>query len=521
MASIEPTRPDYAPTPAPDAAEQPVLRALARLVRRRWLVILIPLIAIPFVAYSISSHQTKQYQATATLLFQDTAGGQQLASGDPAREAATNISVLQSGLITQRAMKKLGGTEGSVSFTNSADANLVQIDATSRTPQRTADLANGVATEYIKFRQRQTQSQLAAQETRINQRIAQLKGSTRTADKRQKKTLTGIVRGINLKQATLAPDVRQLGVATAPSSPSSPHPTRSALIGILLGLAIGFGIAFALERLDLRVRDPREFETAFGRPILGRIPRSRALSKTPPGEWLPPMESQAFADLRAKLRHHVGSPNGHAKSVVITSAQAAEGKTTVAWHLACAAAGPHQRVLLIEADLRRPGLSAKLRTDGTPGLSDVLQGDAAISEAVRQVPIGTADNTGNGNGNTRHRGTREPRTVDVLFAGSPAGDPTGLLESPEMRDFMKWAIEVYDLVLIDTPPTSVANDAVPLVTRTDGVIVVGRLAKSRVAAVADLSKQLREINAPTVGIVVNSSEVERHVYDYYYARPRD
>src|SRR4051794_23285439 len=533
MATNDPSAsgmPAYAappPPPPPAEAEQTALRALGRLIRRRFIVILVPLLAVPAAAVAITSGQPKKYTAQATLIFADS-GKANLASGDPAREAATNIGVLQTGVITDRTLKRIGGTEGKVKFTSDAEANLVKVAATSRSPRRAARIANGVSREYIAFRLRQTKTTLKLERARVDKRISELKQpggsfSRRKIARSQIKSLTGRSRALTNSIATLTPDVRQIGVARAPSSPSSPHPVRAGIIGFLLGLALGFAIAFALERLDLRVRDPREFETAFGRPILGRIPRSRALAKAPPGRDLPPVEAQAFADLRAKLRYATqtggGSANGngngngngdrHPSTVVVTSAEAAEGKTTVAWHLACAAAAPRSKVLVIEADLRRPGLSAKLGTDGTPGLSEVLQGHATLHDAVRQIPIEPRTNGG---------GKPRLRTVDVLFAGSPATDPTSLLESREMHDVLDHAATEYDLVILDTPPTSVAQDAVPLVTRADGVVVVGRLAKSRLGSIADLNKTLTEVSAHTYGVVVNSTALPRDVYHYYYDR---
>ncbi len=500
-------------SPPPPTEQETILRALPRLIRRRALVILVPLLVVPAVAVLLANKQPKEYSAVASIVFRDTQG---LASADPAREAATNVGVLETGVIADAAKKKLGLSNGDVTFTSSPDSNLVNVKATARSPKNSARLANAVARGYIAYRLSATKDQLGAEEQRIRAELPTINGHDKVS-KAQRSTLRRRLRALTLESATLTPEAQQVGRATPPSGPSAPHPMRSGIIGGAVGLLIGLLIALALERLDLRVLDPRHFEQVFGRPILGRIPRSRALSKTPPGKDLPPVEGQAFADLRANLRHHVGSPNGHAKSLVVTSAEAAEGKTTVAWHLACAAATPHQRVLVIEADLRRPGLSAKLGTDGTPGLSEVLLGRASMEQATRQIPIGPREN-GNGNGNGH--GRRRARTVDVLFAGSPANDPTSLLESPEMQTLLEHAKEAYDLVIIDTPPTTIAKDAVPLVSSASGVLVVGRLAKSHVGPVADLSKQLREIDAPMVGVVVNSTEVPRNMYDYYYARPR-
>jgi succinoglycan biosynthesis transport protein ExoP len=285
--------------------------------------------------------------------------------------------------------------------------------------------------------------------------------------------------------------------------PVSPKPLRAGIVGGFIGLIIGLALAVMRERLDLRVREPQQFEDAFGRPIIGRIPDSSALSKSSLQASLPPVEGQAFRDLRANLRHAVGDRD--ARSVVITSAIPSEGKTTVAWNLAREAAGAGARVLLVEADLRRPGLSVKLGTEPGAGLSDYIQGLATLEQATRQLPI---PSTSNGDGHTR--------VIDIVFAGSPPRDATGLLESDRMAWFLDHAAMIYDLVVIDTPPLSVASDAVPLIGRVSGVIVVGRLETTTRGAMGELCKQLTNLDAHVLGIVVNSSGVPRDTYRYYY-----
>jgi capsular exopolysaccharide synthesis family protein len=511
MGESESQRADYYAPAAPEG-ESSALRALPTLLRRRAIVILIPLLAVPAVAVQLAVHQKKEYTASSTLLFQSTR--HRLASEDDQREAATNVGVLQTGVLSQRAKQKLGGSDGSVAINGSSQSNLINVQATAHSPRRASDLANAVARQYIAFRADAVQNDFQQQEQGVRRQIGKLPAfAFGKAATQQRRSLRQRLRRISLASLAVTSDVRQITIASPPGSPSSPHPVRSGIIGGLVGLLLGLAAALALERLDLRVRDPRFFESVFRRPILGRIPRSRALSKTPPGVLLPPIEGQAFADLRANLRQV--AVNGNGRSLVVTSAEAREGKTTVAWHLACAAAGPRHRVLVIEADMRRPGLSAKLGTDGVPGLSEVLEGKVSLDEAIREISIQPRTN-GNGNGN----GRRRPRTVDVLFAGSATQDPTGLLESQEMEDMLVQVARDYDLVIVDTPPASVASDAVPLITHVGGVIVVGRLAKSKQGAVSELGKRLEQIDAPTLGVVVNSVDVPRDVYHYYYARQR-
>jgi capsular exopolysaccharide synthesis family protein len=259
-------------------------------------------------------------------------------------------------------------------------------------------------------------------------------------------------------------------------------------------------LAGARDRLDRRIRDPQELESVFERPIIGRIPKSRALAKHRRGaKALPRAEAEAFHSLRANLRYF--GADGRPRSVLVTSAEPKEGKTTIAWNLACAASSPDSKVMLIEGDLRRPTLARSLGVEDAQGLSEFLQGEASLEDVVRDVPVATFDN-----------GTDRPRTVSLILAGSPPANPLDLLDSERMREMLKTLSETYDLVVIDTPPTATTADAIPLLSQVGGVIVVGRLAKSGYDSASELSELLTRLEAPTFGVVVNSDEARSYYY---------
>jgi hypothetical protein len=159
--------------------------------------------------------------------------------------------------------------------------------------------------------------------------------------------------------------------ATVPSQPSSPRPKRNTAIGLILGLVLGSGLAIFLDRADRRMRTSEEVAELFELPLVAAIPRSRALRR---GERGTPLEREgvAFQMLRTNLRYfNVDKP---IKSVMITSAAAGDGKSTVAWYLAAVEAMAGQRVLLIEADLRNPALHELIGITPTRGLAEVLAG---------------------------------------------------------------------------------------------------------------------------------------------------
>ena len=164
--------------------------------------------------------------------------------------------------------------------------------------------------------------------------------------------------------------------ATVPTSPSSPKTSRNTALGLILGLLLGIGIAFLLERFDRRIREPKDLEKVYGLPLLGVVPESSALQRSGggqglPGAALPSGESEAFHLIRADLRYF--NVDRELRTLLVASAAPGDGKTTVARHLATAAASMGARVLLLEADLRGPTSRGTWSLSG-PGVSDVLIG---------------------------------------------------------------------------------------------------------------------------------------------------
>ena len=471
-----------------------------RLLWRRKLLIAIPLIVVPAAALIFSLEQEKKYTASASLIFRDSGpGSQPLVSDDPVREAATNLGLLQGDLVRQRVERALGGSiGGTVSVTPEGESNLVTVEATATDSNRAARIANTYAAEYTAFRRENARRDLRQEQRQVSRELAALpKGPAASPERlalRRRLARLAVAR-------PQAGSVEQVGSANPPSSASSPNPVRNTLLGALLGLILGLVLAGARDRLDRRIRDPRELESVFARPIIGRIPKSRALGKRRRRgvQGLPSAEAEAFHALRANLSHFTADRS--VRSVLVTSAEPGEGKTTIAWNLACAASSPGTRVILIESDLRRPTLARSLGVADAPGLTELLEGKADLADVVREVAVASLDH-----------GSEKPRTVHLILAGASPASPLDLLDSERMRELLRTLPESYDLVVIDTPPTSTTADAIPLLSQVSGVIVVGRLAKSDYDSASELSELLTRVGAPTFGVVVNSDEPRSYYY---------
>jgi len=215
------------------------------------------------------------------------------------------------------------------------------------------------------------------------------------------------------------------------------------------------------------------------------------------------MDAEAFRMLRANLTYfNVGRD---VRSVLITSAAPGDGKSTVAWYLAAMAAESGNDVVLLETDLRQPTLQARLQTPMDMGLSQYLAGIADIEQVIHRAPTFVSTN-----------GKSAARSLDVIPAGPLPPNPSDLIGSERMKTLIHDLEQRYELVILDTPPTSIVADAIPLIREVSGVIVVSRLGRSTREATTHLAEQLRNLEAPTLGVVVNSTKSSRTAYGYGY-----
>jgi capsular exopolysaccharide synthesis family protein len=298
--------------------------------------------------------------------------------------------------------------------------------------------------------------------------------------------------------------------ATVPTAAASPLIKRNALLGVVLGLVLGFALAFLTDRLDRRLREPEDIEQAFGLPMLGLIPHS-PLGAGPAGGGAN-VDLEPFRMLRAHLRYF--NVDRELRVLLVTSSRPGEGKTTIARGLAVAAASMGTRSLLIEADLRKPALTREFKLESSLGLSGSLVDHAKpFGASVQHVNLDSSTN-----------GDADGRVLDVLPAGVTPPNAAELLESHMMETLLAWARERYELVVIDTAPLSVVADAIPLMTRVDGVLVVSRLGLSTQDGSEHLRERLDSLGAPMLGVVINDMRTRSggyYGYDYRDAPQAD
>jgi polysaccharide biosynthesis transport protein len=291
-----------------------------------------------------------------------------------------------------------------------------------------------------------------------------------------------------------ANNVQVMDDAEVPGGPYTPNHGRDWLMAIVLGLALGVGLAYSVEYLDDTVKLPDDVTRRLKLPLLGLVPavaggKLPVLTSPVPHDF-----GEAFRSLRTSLVFTNGSPGN--RTIAVTSTQPLEGKTTTACNLAIALALGGARVMLIDADMRRPGLHRTMELPNEVGLSHILTGQARVREAVQRT---------------------SESNLFVMSAGHVPPNPSELLHSERMKQLIaNLEAGPFDWIIMDTPPVLAVTDAVILAPYMSGLVFVIGAEMTRRAHAERAIQTIQGGKPNIIGAVLNRVDLNRN--KYYYSR---
>ncbi|WP_162306117.1 polysaccharide biosynthesis tyrosine autokinase [Oleisolibacter albus] len=304
-------------------------------------------------------------------------------------------------------------------------------------------------------------------------------------------------------------DARLISPAVMPLGPSFPKKSMVLALGTAAGLALGLLAAFMLERLDRGFRGAEQVEGALALPVLAQVPAlNERATKQKPEQYVLDKPLSSFSEALRSLRTalHYTNVDDPPKVIVITSTVPREGKSTLSLCFARATARAGSRVLLIDADFRRPRITKMAAVPAAATLSDMLAGSHEVNDAIQVDALSGAH----------------------LIAAAPGTpNPQDLLASKQMERFVDQARALYDLIIIDTPPVLAVSDALAVSKVADALLYVVHWGSTAREMVATGIKQLRACNAPLAGVVLSQVDLRKHArygygdYGYYYGRYRE
>ena len=500
--------------------------------RGRWLI-LAATVASVGIAVLATALSPKVYRATTLLQFDQAAAGANPSDVFNAQQASQNLAVtyatvIQSSSFLERIRPGVVGGRYSTPALQAAifaspveNTGLVSISAEAGSPRAARILASSVARSFLDAVQEDVQSRALAQEQVIIERIARLKAeiarlnrlaaagddaaAQRLATERQAYEAAtqqlADARGAGLPQGA---QLSLVGPPRAAASPVRPRPVLNILAGLLLGLLLGFGLAWLRVRLDVGLHSSDEAARTLDVPVLASIP----LRRRRPGRedhLADRMVEDAYDVLQTNIRF--SADDDPIDVIAVTSFGPGEGKSSVARGLAEAVARSGRSVLLVDGDLRMRALSNAYHCASAPGLTTMVVDRTVVLDAPGQS---VTPSTWSGLPSII---VEVKPNLYFLPTGPRPPNPLNLLHSGRLRERFQDLRSQYSLVVVDTPPTANLADASVLASLSDGVILVARVGVTNRAGLATAATNLRASGTPILGTVVFQSSSTEPAYE--------
>lgn len=491
------------------SGEQPIeVRRYLTALRRSWVFIAAFVVAITAVAVVGSKLAAKHYRSTATIVQGGTFVGDSSSNPDIAsRQLETIRRLLTTDAVLDVAARQVPGQtaeslSSAVSSTVDPQANIISVTASSGDPRTAAAIANATSRALLSTQSRFETQGIATAIAKLQQQLTRLRAIG--ASDAELQAVRDRISELVIAQASIGSDLRLVQLASEPSSPYSPRPTRNGIIAFFAALFLAILIAIGRDLLRPRISDPRELAQLLDLPVLARVPLTRGRSGRK-AAVANAIAREAYQTLQASVQY--ANQDGR-KIVVVTSALEQEGKTTAAIGLAQALARAGRKTLLICADLRLPTLHERLEIKRAPGLTDLLRKADTPVRVVEEIPAVTHTVSGFGTG-----------SLDVIPSGSRMQNPAELLFGGPFDTFVEALGSLdYDHVIVDGPPLLGIADGHVLVQRGDSVLLSARPDRLTVEQVVELREKLERLHAHTLGLVVCGDMTDLDAYGYAYAQ---
>jgi len=486
-------------------------RALTAARERPWLILICIVVALA-ATWGLRETQTPAYRAEATVLFRATnldssvLGGSRyfVQSVDPSRAAATNLQVTQSQAIAERVARRMSDVDASVvrahvSFAQQGDSDVVAIVGRDSDPSQAARYANLWSEELVAFRRETDQKQIE-QAIELVENELRARGGGGGAASEDVVLLRSDLDKLRLVKTLQTGDVQRLDEAEVPSSPTGTPLSLALGVAGVAGALVGLFAATVLSLGDRRIRTLEQASASTGLGGLAAIPKFPPTRRGGSGGPVPLAVTEAFRGLALRLRFF--NVDREHRCIAVVSCSPAEGKSTVALHLATMSAAAGRRTLLMDCDLRRGEVARRLDVDTHVGLTEVLSGQRTLEEAVVGVPCPAA-----------HGGS--DAELWVLPRGTLPPNPTEMLASRGFAGLLKACSETYDLVVIDSAPLLAVPDTEALLRSVDGAVVVVRAGVTSTGEVSAVRRSGVLGQKVLLGVVLNAQTKGRKGGGYY------
>ena len=506
-----------------------------------WIVVQ-AVVIVTLAAVLFSVRQDARYEASADVLLRSQTLPSTLTGiadpnapsywVDPARVASTQVALARLPVMANRVVDAVhppgmtaGAFLGSSSVAPVPDTDFLRFRVSSGDPALASRLANEYARQYTIYRKRLDTRSVDATLQTLRSRIAQLQRAgdrqsrANARDLQDKADQLGTL--VALQQAN-AVVVRQAQGAAK----TGPNPVRTGLLGLALGLVLGLGLALLREALDTRLRSAEQIGSILDLPLLARLPdpgrRLRRRNRLAMLEAPDSVSAEAFRIMRTNLEFT--SLGRDARAIMITRALEGEGKSTTSGNLGVALARAGSRVVVVDLDLRRPGLGRLFGIEVThPGLTNIVLGHANLEQTLVRVQLrsgraargkAAADN-GSLNGNPH---PTAPGVLEVLPSGALPPNPGEFVGSGPVRSVIAALRDRADFVIVDTPPALHVGDPMTIARFVDAVVLVVNPEIARRPVVGELANVITRSPAERLGFVVCGGAAG-DAYQYYgYSR---